>query len=194
MTSSLPSPGSGNGPVALIEAELQRQEEGVRLVQQLKVELQKLCAALHAALDGRTEEAASALKPATASIYLMLLSLASLRPPHRVKTLDPVYAIGSAVKSLDPEHLVDPHATTDALTRIEGAIDRADMLAANFCWDSRKGAATNPLSAAVGALLGSTIAAPRSHADALDLAKAVAKDLRSAAGSIGTGHLLSTEA
>jgi len=166
----------------------------LRLIRQLKAELQALCAALHEALEGHTEKAASALKPATASIYMTLLSLASLRPLHRVKARDPVYAIGSAVKSLDLERLADSHAMADALTRIEGAIDRVGGLAADFCWDGRNSAAANPLSAAVGALLGPTIETPRSSADALVLAKEVAADLRNAAGAIGTEHLLSAEA
>jgi len=190
MTPSPPSP--GNGPLTLLGAELQRQEEGVRLVGQLKAELQKLAKALHEALDGRTEEVASALKPTTAAIYLTLLSLASLRPRHAAKARDPLYAIGAVVKSFDPERLADPHATADALTRIEIAIDRVDMLAADFCCDGRDN--INPLTTAVSALLGSTIAAPRSDAAALELAKAVAKDLRSAPGSIGAGHLLSAVA
>jgi hypothetical protein len=190
-TPPLPSSPTGSDSLTLIGAELQRQEEGLRLVQQLKAELHKLTTSLHAALDGHAEGLASGLKPMTAAIFMSLISLASLRPPSD-KAHDPVYEIGAAVKSLDPKRLADPHAVADALTRIEGAIDRCDALAAGFCWDGRS--AANPLSKAVGALLGSTSAAPRSGNDALHLAKAVAEGLRGAPGSIGTGQILSAEA
>jgi len=196
MTLPLPSAPSSNGPLTLIGAELQRQEEGLHLLRQLKVDLLKLTASLHEALDGRPEHATTALKPLTAAIYMTLLTLASLRPPHpgakkHDKAHDPVYEIGTAVKSLHAAHLADPHATADALTRIEGVIDRVDALAADLCGD---GGEASPLSRAVGALLGAPTAAPRSGDDAMHLAKTVANGLRGTAGSIGTGHLLSAEA
>lgn len=189
---TLPLP-SGNGPLTLIGAELQRQEEGLRLLRQLKAELGKLTASLHAVLDGHAEEAAS-LKPATAAIYATLLGLASLRPSQPNKTHDAVYEIGTAVKSLDLKHLDDSHAIADALTRIESATDRIDALAADFRCDDSQRAANHPLSKAVGALLGTPPMAPRSGDDALNLARTVADGLRGTAGSIGTGHLLSAEA
>src|SRR5262249_7305276 len=107
---------------------------------------------------------------------------------------DPVYEIGTAVKHLEATHLDDPHDTADALTQIESASDRIDALAADFCCDGEDGAATHPLSRAVGAVLGTTLAAPRSGDDALHLARTVAEVLRSAPSSIGTGRLLSAEA
>jgi len=85
------------------------------------------------------------------------------------------------------------HATADAPTRIEGAIDRIDALAADFRCEGSNNPARHPLSKAVGALLG-TPAAARSGDDALHLAKTVADGLRGTAGSIGIGHLLSAEA
>jgi len=191
---TLPSTSGGNGPLTLIGAELQRQEEGLRLLRQLKVELGTLTAALHAVLDGHAEEVTPSLKPATAAIYTTLLGLASLRPPPPDKTHDAVYEIGTAVKSLDLKHLDDSHAIADALTRIEGAVDRIDALAADFRCDDSQRAANHPLSKAVSALLGIPPAAPRSGDDALKLAKTVADGLRGTAGSIGTGHLLSAEA
>ena len=194
MTSPVPSRPAGASSLTLIGGELQRQEEGLRLLRQLKADLHSLSTSLHAALDGHTEGLATALKPVTAAIYMSLLSLASLRPPHADKVHDPVYEIGTAVKRLDLSHLDDPHATADALTRIEGAIDRSNALAADFCWGGRQGNTANPLSNAVGALLGSAPAAPRSGADALHLAKTVAEGLRGTAGSIGTAQLLSAEA
>jgi hypothetical protein len=194
LTAHLPSAPSGNGPLTLIGAELQRQEEGLRLLQQLKAQFGKLISSLHAVLDGHAEEAASSLKPATAAIYTTLLGLAALRQPQPDKAHDAVYEIGTAVKSLDLKHLDDSHATADALTRIEGAGDRVDGLAADFRYESSDGARADPLSKAVGALLGTPPAAPRSGDDALTLAKTVADDLRGTAGSIGTGHLLSAEA
>ena len=194
MTPPLPSALSDNGPLTLIGAELQRQEECLRLLRQLKADLGKLTASLHAILDGHSDQAVPSLKPATAAIYMTLLSLAALRPPHPDEAHDAVYEIGTAVKSLDLKHLDDPHATADALTRIEGAIDRIDTLAADFCCDGREDAAPHPLSRAVGALLGTTPAAPRSGDDAMHLAKTIADGLRGSAGSIGTGHLLSAEA
>ena len=51
MTPRLPSAPSGNGPLTLIGAELQRQEESLCLLQQLKTDLHTLTTALHAALD-----------------------------------------------------------------------------------------------------------------------------------------------
>jgi hypothetical protein len=192
MTPHLPSTPDGNGPLTLISAELQRQEEGLRLLRQLRAELGKLTTALHAVLDGHADEVTPSLKPATAAIYATLLGLASLRPPQPDKTHDAVYEIGKAVKSLDLRNLADAHAIADALTRIEGAVDRIDALAADFRCDDRN--AVNPLSKAVGALLGTPLAAPRSGDDALHLAKTVADGLRGTTGSIGTGHLLSAEA
>lgn len=192
MTSHLPSAPSGNGPLTLIGAELQRQEEGLCLLQQLKTDLHTLTTALHAVLDGH---AAPPLKPLTAAIYRTLLSLASLRPPQTTpKPDDPVYEIGRAVKHLEATRLDDPHDTADALTRIESAGDRIDALAADFCCDGEHDAATHPLSRAVGALLGTTPAAPRSGDDALHLAKAIAEELRTAPSPIGTGRLLAAEA
>jgi hypothetical protein len=194
MTEHLPSAPNDNSLLTLIGTELQRQEEGLQLLQQLKAQLGKLTASLHAVLDGHAEEAAPLLKPATAAIYTTLLGLASLRPPQPDKTHDAVYEIGTAVKSLDLKRLDDPHATADALTRIEGANDRVDALAAEFRCEGSRHATADPLSKAVGALLGTPPAAPRSGDDALSLAKTVADSLRSTAGSIGTGHLLSAEA
>jgi len=194
MSRHLPSAPDGNSPLTLIGAELQRQEEGLRLLRQLKDELGKLTASLHAVLDGHAQASPHSLKPATAAIYTTLLGLASLRPPQPDKEHDAVYEIGTAVKSLDLKHLDDPHATADALTRIEGAIDRIDALAADFRCDGSKNAAPHPLSKAVGALLGTPPAAPRSGDDALHLARTVADGLRGTAGSIGIGHLLSAEA
>jgi hypothetical protein len=192
MTSHLPSAPSGNGPLTLIGAELQRQEESLCLMQQLKTDLHTLTTALHAVLDGH---AAPPLKPLTAAIYRTLLGLASLRPPQpAAKPDDPVYEIGTAVKRLEATHLDDPHDTADALTQIESAGDRIDALAADFCCDGEDDAATHPLSRAVGALLGSTPAAPRSGDDALHLAKTIAEELRAAPSPIGTGRLLSAEA
>jgi hypothetical protein len=194
MTLPLPSAPSDNGPLTLIGAELQRQEEGLRLLRQLKGELGKLTTALHAVLDGHAEQVTPSLKPTTAAIYATLLGLASLRPPQPDKTHDAVYEIGTAVKSLDLKHLDDSHAIADALTRIESATDRIDALAADFRCDDSHRAANHPLSKAVGALLGTLPAAPRSDDDALNLAKTVADGLRGTASSIGTGHLLSAEA
>ena len=194
MSPHLPSVPDSNRPLTLVGAELQRQEESLRLLRQLKDELGKLTASLHALLDGHAQEAAPSLRLATAAIYTTLLGLASLRPPQPDKTHDAVYEIGTAVKSLDLKHLDDPHATADALTRIEGALDRIDALAAGFWSDGSGNAAPNPLSKAVGALLGTPPAAPRSGDDALHLARTVADGLRGTAGSIGIGHLLSAEA
>jgi hypothetical protein len=191
MTPHLPSAPDSNGPLTLVGAELQRQEEGLRLLRQLRAELGKLTASLHAVLEGHAE-VAPALRPATAAVYATLLGLASLRPLQPDKTHDAVFEIGTAVKSLDLKNLADPHAIADALTRIEGAIDRIDALAAEFRCDGSD--AVHPLSKAVGALLGTPPAAPRSGDDALHLAKTVADGLRGTAGSIGTGHLLSAEA
>jgi hypothetical protein len=176
MTPPLPAAPPDNGPLTLIGAELQRQEECLRLLRQLKADLGKLTASLHAILDGHSDQAVPSLKPAPDKAH------------------DAVYEIGTAVKSLDLKHLDDPHATADALTRIEGAIDRIDTLAADFCCDGREDAAPHPLSRAVGALFGTTPAAPRSGDDAMHLAKTIADGLRGSAGSIGTGHLLSAEA
>jgi len=167
MTARLPSASSGNGSLTLISAELQRQEESLCLMQQLKTDLHTLTTALHAALDGH---AAPPLKPLTAAIYRTLLGLASLRPPQPApKPDDPVYEIGTAVKHLEATHLDDPHDTADALTQIESASDRIDALAADFCCDGEDDTAAHPLSRAVGALLGTTPAAPRSGDDALIL-------------------------
>ena len=192
MTPHLSSASYGNGPLTLIGAELQRQEESICLMQQLKTDLHTLTTALHATLDGH---ATPPLKPLTAAIYRTLLGLASLRPPQSApKPDDPVYEIGTAVKHLEATHLDDPHDTADALNQIESASDRIDALAADFCCGAGDGAAAHPLSQAVGALLGTTPAAPRSGDDALQLARTVAEELRSAPGPIGTGHLLSAEA
>jgi hypothetical protein len=192
MTPHLPTAPSGNGSLTLISAELQRQEESLCLMQQLKTDLHTLTTALHAALEGH---ATPPLKPLTAAIYRTLLGLASLRPPqHTAKPDDPVYEIGTAVKHLEATHLDDPHDTADALTQIESASERIDALAADFCCDGEDGAAVHPLSQAVGALLGTTPAAPRSGDDALQLARTVAEELRTAPGPIGTGRLLSAEA
>ena len=192
MTARLPSASSGNSSLTLISAELQRQEESLCLMQQLKTDLHTLTTALHAALDGH---AAPPLKPLTAAIYRTLLGLASLRPPQPApKPDDPVYEIGTAVKHLETTHLDDPHDTADALTQIESASDRIDALAADFCCAGEAGVAAHPLSRAVGALLGTTPAAPRSGDDALHLAKTVAEELRTAPGPIGTGRVLSAEA
>jgi hypothetical protein len=192
MTLPLPSAPSGNGPLTLIGAELQRQEESLCLLQQLKTDLHTLTTALHGALEGH---ATPPLKPLTAAIYRTLLGLASLRPPqHTAKPDDPVYEIGTAVKHLEATHLDDPHDTADALTQIESASDRINALAADFCCDGEDGAAAHPLSRAVGAVLGTTPAAPRSGEDALHLAKTVAEELRTAPSPIGTGRLLSAEA
>jgi hypothetical protein len=193
MSPHLPSVPDSNRPLTLVGAELQRQEEGLRLLRQLKDELGQLIASLHAVLEGQAEAALS-LRPATAAIYTTLLGLASLRLPQPDKAHDAVYEIGTAVKSLDLKHLDDPHATADALTRIEGAVDRIDALATGFWSDGRDNAAPNPLSKAVGALLGTPPAAPRSDDDALHLAKTIADGLRGTGGSIGTGHVLSAEA
>jgi len=187
-----PSAPSGNGPLTLIGAELQRQEESLCLLQQLKTDLHALTTALHGVLDGHE---APALKPLTAPIYRTLLGLASLRPPQpTAKPDDPVYEIGTAVKHLDATHLDDPHYTADALTQIESASDRIDALAADFCCGGQEGAAAHPLSRAIGAVLGTLPAAPRSDDDALQLAKTVAEELRRAPSPIGTGRLLSAEA
>jgi hypothetical protein len=192
MTPRPPSAPSGNGPLTLIGAELQRQEESLCLLQQLKTDLHTLTTALHAALDGH---AAPPLKPLTAPIYRTLLGLASLRPPQpAAKPDDPVYEIGTAVKHLEATNLDDPHDTADALTQIESASERIDALAADFCCDGREGAAAHPLSRAIGALLGTTPAAPRTDDDALQLARTVAEELRRAPSPIGTGRLLSAEA
>jgi len=191
MTPHSSSTSDGNSPLTLVGAELQRQEEGLRLLRQLRAELGKLTASLHALLEGHAEVAPS-LKPATAAVYATLLGLASLRPPQPDKAHDAVFEIGTAVKSLDLKNLADLHAIADALTRIEGASDRIDALAADFRCDGSD--AVHPLSRAVGALLGRPPAAPRSGDDALHLAKTVADGLRDTAGSIGTGHLLSAEA
>jgi hypothetical protein len=192
MTLRFPSAPSGNGPLTLIGAELQRQEESLCLLQQLKTDLHTLTTALHAVLDGH---AAPPLKPLTAAIYRTLLGLASLRPPQpAAKPDDPVYEIGTAVKHLEATHLDDPHDTAEALNRIESAGDRINALAADFCCDSQDDAAAHPLSRAVSAVLGTTPAAPRSGDDALQLARTVAEELRSAPGPIGTGRLLSAEA
>jgi hypothetical protein len=192
MTPRLPSAPSGNGPLTLIGAELQRQEESLCLLQQLKTDLHTLTTALHAVLDGHD---APALKPLTAPIYRTLLGLASLRPPQpAAKPNDPVYEIGTAVKHLDATHLDDPHDTANALTQIESASERIDALAADFYCDGQEGAAAHPLSRAIGAVLGTPPAAPRSDDDALQLAKTVAEELRRAPSPIGTGRLLSAEA
>jgi hypothetical protein len=192
MTPRLPSTPSGNGALTLIGAELQRQEESLCLLQQLKTDLHTLATALHAVLDGHD---APALKPLTAPIYRTLLGLASLRPPQpAAKPDDPVYEIGTAVKHLEATHLDDPHDTADALTQIESASDRIDALAADFCCNGEEGAAAHPLSQAIGAVLGAPPAAPRSDDDALQLAKSVAEELRRAPSPIGTGRLLSAEA
>jgi hypothetical protein len=192
MTPRPPSAPTGNETLTLIGAELQRQEESLCLLQQLKTDLHALTTALHAVLDGHD---APSLKPLTTPIYRTLLSLASLRPPQpAAKADDPVYQIGTAVKHLEATHLDDPHDTADALTQIESASDRIDALAADFCCDSQGGAAIHPLSRAVGTLLGTMPAAPRSGDDALHLAKTVAEELRTAPSPIGTGRLLSAEA
>jgi hypothetical protein len=192
VTPHLPSAPSGNGPLTLIGAELQRQEESLCLMQQLKADLHTLTTALHAALEGH---AAPPLKPLTTPIYRTLLGLASLRPPHlAAKPHDPVYEIGTAVKHLEVTHLDDPHDTADALTRIESAGDRIDALAADFCFNGQDDAATHPLSRAVGAVLGTTPVAPRTDDEALQLARTVAEELRTAPVPIGTGRLLSAEA
>jgi hypothetical protein len=192
MTPRLPSTPSGNGALTLIGAELQRQEESLCLLQQLKADLHTLTAALHAVLDGHD---APPLKPLTAPIYRTLLGLASLRPPQPAANPDdPVYKIGTAVKHLEATHLDDPHDTADALTQIESASDRIDALAADFCCNGEEGAAAHPLSQAIGAVLGTPPAAPRSDDDALQLAKSVAEELRRAPSPIGTGRLLSAEA
>ncbi len=192
MTLPLPSTPSGNGLLTLIGAELQRQEESLCLLQQLKTDLHTLTRALHAVLDGHD---APSVKPLTAPIYRTLLGLASLRPRQPApRPDDPVYEIGTAVKHLEATHLDDPHDTADALTQIESASDRIDALVADFCYDGGDGTAAHPLSRAVGALLGTTPAAPRSGADALHLAKTLAEELRTASGPIGTGRLLSAEA
>src|SRR5215475_15549237 len=160
MTPHSPSASSGNGPLTLIGAELQRQEESLCLMQQLKTDLHTLTAALHAALDGH---AAPPLRPLTAAIYRTLLGLATLRPAEpTAKPDDPVYEIGSAVKHLEATHLDDPHDTADALTQIESASERIDALAADFCCDGQEGAAAHPLSRAIGTVLGNRPAAPRS--------------------------------
>jgi len=191
MTLRLPSTPSNNGSLTLIGAELQRQEESLCLLQQLKTDLHTLTTALHGVLDGHD---APPLKPLTAPIYRTLLGLASLRPPQpAAKPDDPVYEIGTAVKNLEATHLDDPHDTADALTQIESAVDRIDALAADFCCDGQ-GAAAHPLSRAIGAVLGTPPAAPRSDDDALQLARTVAEELRRAPGPIGTGRLLSAEA
>ena len=195
MTPHLPSASSaasGNGALTLISAELQRQEESLCLMQQLKTDLHTLTTALHAALDGH---AAPSLKPLTAAIYRTLLGLATLRPPQpTAKPDDPVYEIGTAVKHLEATHLDDPHDTAEALTQIESASDRIDALAADFCCAGEDSAATHPLSRAVGTLLGTMPAAPRSGDDALHLAKTIAEELRTAPSPIGTARLLSAEA
>jgi hypothetical protein len=192
MTQRLPSTPSDNGPLTLIGAELQRQEESLCLLQQLKTDLHTLTTALHAVLDGHD---APPLKSLTAPIYRTLLGLASLRPPQpAAKPDDPVYEIGTAVKHLEATNLDDPHDTADALTQIESASDRIDALAADFCCDGREGATAHPLSRAIGALLGTTPAAPRTDDDALQLARTVAEELRRAPSPIGTGRLLSAEA
>jgi hypothetical protein len=192
MTPRLPSAPSGNGSLTLISDELQRQEESLCLMQQLKTDLHTLTTVLHASLEGH---AAPPLKPLTAAIYRTLLGLATLRPPQPAAKLDdPVYEIGTAVKHLEATHLDDPHDTAEALTQIESASDRIDALAADFCCDSEGDAAMHPLSRAVGTLLGNTPAAPRSGDDALHLAKTVAEELRAAPSAIGTGRLLSAEA
>jgi hypothetical protein len=192
MTSRLPSAPSGNGPLTLIGAELQRQEESLCLLQQLKSDLHALTAALHAVLGGHD---APALKPLAAPIYRTLLGLASLRPPQpTARPDDPVYEIGSAVKRLEATHVDDPHDTADALTQIESASERIDALAADFCCNGEEGAAAHPLSRAIGTLLGTPPVAPRSDDDALQLAKAVAEELRRAPTPIGTGRLLSAQA
>jgi hypothetical protein len=191
---SPPSTPTGSGSLTLIGSELQRQEEGLRLVRQLKSELSKLTTSLHAILDGHSEGHAAELKAMMAAIYTSLLSLAALRPAPADTVRDPVYEIGTAVRSLDPRRLDDSHATADALTRIETAIDRCNALAADFCWDGRQTSTPDPLSSAVGTLLGSAPTAPRSGADALHLAKTVADGLRAVPGSIGTSQVLSAEA
>jgi hypothetical protein len=192
MTPHLLSAPSGNGPLTLISAELQRQEESLCLMQQLKTDLHTLTTALHGALEGH---AAPPLKPLTAAIYRTLLGLATLRPPQPTAKLDdPVYEIGTAVKHLEATHLDDPHDTAEALNQIESASERIDALAADFCCDGRDSTAVHPLSRAVGSLLGTTVAAPRSADDALQLARTVAEELRTAPSPIGTGPLLSAEA
>jgi hypothetical protein len=192
MTQRLPSAPSGNGPLTLIGAELQRQEESLCLMQQLKTDLHTLTTVLHGALEGH---ATPPLKPLTAAIYRTLLGLATLRPPQpAARPDDPVYEIGTAVKHLEATHFDDPHDTADALTQIESASDRIDALAADFCCGGEDGAAAHPLSRAVGELIGTTPAAPRSDDDALQLARTVAEELRTAPGPIGTGRLLSAEA
>jgi hypothetical protein len=80
------------------------------------------------------------------------------------------------------------------LTQIESASERIDALAAGFCCDGQDGAAAHPLSRAIGTVLGTPPAAPRSNDDALQLAKTVAEELRRAPSPIGTGRLLSAEA
>ena len=126
VTPHLQSASSGNGPLTLIGAELQRQEESLCLMQQLKADLHTLTTALHATLDGH---ATPPLKPLTAAIYRTLLGLASLRPHQpAAKPDDPVYAIGTAVKHLEATHFDDPHDTAEALNRIESASDRIDAL------------------------------------------------------------------
>jgi hypothetical protein len=190
LPSAPPSAPSGNNPLTLIGAELQRQEESLHLLQQLKSDLHTLTAALHAALDGH---AAQPLKPLTAGIYRTLLGLATLRPPKpAAKPDDPVYEIGTAVKHLETTHLDDPHDTADALTQIQSASDRIGALAADFCCNGEE--AAHPLSRAIGRLLGTTPAAPRSGDDALHLARAVAEELRTVPSAIGTGRVLSAEA
>ena len=192
MTPRLPSASSGNGSLTLISAELQRQEESLCLMQQLKTDLHTLTTVLHATLEGH---ATPPLKPLTAAIYRTLLGLASLRPPQpAAKPDDPIYEIGTAVKHLEATHLDDPHDTAEALNQIESASDRINALAADFCCGAEDGATAHPLSRAMGALLGTTPAAPRSGDDALQLARTVAEELRSAPGPIGTARLLSAEA
>jgi hypothetical protein len=192
MTPRLPSAPSGNGSLTLISDELQRQEESLCLMQQLKTDLHMLTTALHGALEGH---AAPPLKPLTAAIYRTLLGLATLRPPQPTAKLDdPVYEIGTAVKQLEATHLDDPHDTAEALTQIESASERIDALAADFCCDGEDGATTHPLSRAVGTLLGTMPAAPRSGDDALHLAKTVAEELRTTPSPIGSGRLLSAKA
>jgi len=192
MTPRLPSAPSSNGPLTLIGAELQRQEESLCLLQQLKIDLHTLTTVLHAVLDGHD---APALKPIIAPIYRTLLGLASLRPPQpAAKPDDPVYEIGTAVKHLEATNLDDPHDTADALTQIESASERIYALAADFYCDGQEGAAVHPLSRAIGAVLGTPPAAPRTDDDALQLARTVAEELRRAPSPIGTGRLLSAEA
>jgi hypothetical protein len=146
---------------------------------------ERLTTALHGVLDGHD---APPLKPLPAPIYRTLLGLASLRPPQpAAKPDDPVYEIGTAVKNLEATHLDDPHDTADALTQIESASDRIDALAADFCCDREDAAATHPLSRAVGALLGTPPAAPRSMTCAA-ARQTVAEELRRARRS-GPGAL-----